>query len=269
MIEFNQKEIVTKQFNLDFSSAKLSEIKEEEGILKLIFKEENLAEQKLDIWELKITNDQLSQVRREIDIPSISPEQLKAIHAKEAAKKKEALAVPEPIEEVIVPNVNFAEENIKTIQKLKREEEKPSKPKGFRPIPSPVIEKLETIEAEPLNWKNKEPEREARRMRSRLDDNRIINLLNFVFKFHAKMIKINGYSQSHRDKNKNLAHFLKTIVPNAFSLPYSSCQGIYTAKSYYTTTSTYRQQWVDLCCYFIEKGYKDNLPGYLVKHYVG
>tara|TARA_R100001443_G_scaffold12264_1_gene21738 strand:+ start:1424 stop:2176 length:753 start_codon:yes stop_codon:yes gene_type:complete len=250
MIEFNQKEIVTKQFNLDFSSAKLSEIKEEKGILNLVFKEENLSEQKLDIWELKITNDQLSQVRREVDIPSVSPEQLKAIHSKEAAKRKETLVVSEPIEEAA-------------------EEDKPSKPKGFRPIPSPVIEKLETIEAEPLNWKNKEPEREARRMRSRLDDNRIINLLNFVFKFHAKMIKTNGYSQSHRDKNKNLSHFLKTIVPNSFNLPYSSCQGIYTAKSYYTITSTYRQQWVDLCCYFIEKGYKDNLPGYLVKHYVG
>ena len=93
MIEFNQKEIVTKQFNLDFSSAKLSEIKEEEGILNLVFKEENLSEQKLDIWELKITNDQLSQVRREVDIPSISPEQLKAIHAKESAKKKEELVI--------------------------------------------------------------------------------------------------------------------------------------------------------------------------------
>ena len=261
MIEFNQKEIVTKQFNLDFSSAKLSEIKEEEGILNLVFKEENLAEQKLDIWELKITNDQLSQVRREVDIPSISPEQLKAIHAKETAKKKEEL--------VIKGQQGHKGHSEIEDTPASEEEEKPSKPKGFRPIPSPVIEKLETIEAEPLNWKNKEPEREARRMRARLDDNRIINLLNFVFSFHKKMIKTNGYSQSHRDKNKNLSHLLKTIVPNAFQLPYSSCQGIYTAKSYYQITSTYRQQWVDLCCYFVEKGHKDNLPGYLVKHYVG
>jgi hypothetical protein len=251
MIEFNQKEIITKQSNLDFSSAKISEIKNVNGIINIIFKEENIKEQQLDLWVVQLTNDQFTQVRREVDIPSISPEQLKAIHAKEAAKKKEALVVAPPEEEVVV------------------EEEKPSKPKGFRPIPSPVVEKLPKIEAEPLNWKNKEPEREARRMRARLDDNRIINLLNFVFSFHKKMIKTNGYSQSHRDKNKNLSHFLKTIVPNAFQLPYSSCQGIYTAKSYYQITSTYRQQWVDLCCYFVEKGHKDNLPGYLVKHYVG
>tara|TARA_R100001594_G_scaffold15836_2_gene32966 strand:+ start:1137 stop:1934 length:798 start_codon:yes stop_codon:yes gene_type:complete len=265
VIEFNQKQVITKQSNLDFSGAKISEIKNVNGIINIIFKEENTKEQELDLWVVQLTNDQFTQVRREIDIQPISPEQLKAIHAKEALKKKEELVIkgqqghkghseiedtPSPEEEIV-------------------EEEKPSKPKGFRPIPSPVVEKLPTIEADPLNWKNKEPEREARRMRSRLDDNRIVNLLNFVFKFHAKMIKTNGYSQSHRDKNKNLSHFLKTIVPNAFSLPYSSCQGIYTAKSYYTITSTYRQQWVDLCCYFIEKGYKDNLPGYLVKHYVG
>ena len=251
MILFNQKEVITKQSILDFSDAKISEIENIGGIIYIIFKEENIEKQETEIWRVQLTLNQFTNIRREVDIPSISPEQLKAIHAKESAKKKEALVVPELIEEVI------------------EEEEKPSKPKGFRPIPAPVIEKLETIEAEPLNWKNKEPEREARRMRSRLDDNRIINILNFVFKFHAKMIKTNGYSQSHRDKNKNLSHFLKTIVPNAFSLPYSSCQGIYTAKSYYTITSTYRQQWVDLCCYFIEKGYKENLPGYLVKHYVG
>lgn len=251
MIEFNQKEIITKQSNLDFSSAKISEIKNVNGIINIIFKEENIKEQQLDLWVVQLTNDQFTQVRREVDIPSVSPEQLKAIHAKEAAKKKEALVVAPPEEEVVV------------------EEEKPSKPKGFRPIPSPVIEKLETIEAEPLNWKNKEPEREARRMRARLDDNRIINLLNFVFNFHKKMIKTNGYSQSHRDVNKNLAHFLKTTAPKAFQLPYISCQGIYTARSYSQITSTYRQQWVDLCCYFIQKGHKDKLPGYLVKHYVG
>jgi len=261
MIEFNQKEIVTKQFNLDFSSAKLSEIKEEKGILNLVFKEENLSEQKLDIWELKITNDQLSQVRREIDIHPISAQQLKAIHAKEQEKKeKEA----KDKEQYSIKKIRkqLVEEKEQEIQK-----EEPTKEKAFRPIPAPIVEKLEKIEAEPLNWKNKEPEREARRMRSRIDDNRIINLLNFVFGFHKKMIKSNGYSQSHRDKNKNLAHFLKTTVPNAFSLPYSSCQSIYTGRSYSTITSTYRQQWIDLVCYFIEKGHKDKLPGYLVKHY--
>ena len=250
MIEFNQKEIITKQSNLDFSSAKISEIKNVNGIINIIFKEENIKEQQLDLWVVQLTNDQFTQVRREVDIPSISSEQLKAIHAKEAAKKKEAVLVAPSEEEIVV-------------------EEKPSKPKGFRPIPSEIVEKLPKVEAEPLNWKNKEPEREARRMRARLDDNRIINLLNFVFNFHKKMIKTNGYSQSHRDVNKNLAHFLKTTAPKAFQLPYISCQGIYTARSYSQITSTYRQQWVDLCCYFIQKGHKDKLPGYLVKHYVG
>ena len=251
MILFNQKEVITKQSILDFCDAKITEIDKLGNHFCIIFKEENIDKQELETWRVVMTLDQFTHVRRELDIPSISSEQLKAIHAKEAAKKKEALVVAPPEEEVVV------------------EEEKPSKPKGFRPIPSPVVEKLPKIEAEPLNWKNKEPEREARRMRARLDDNRIINLLNFVFNFHKKMIKTNGYSQSHRDVNKNLAHFLKTTAPKAFQLPYISCQGIYTARSYSQITSTYRQQWVDLCCYFIQKGHKDKLPGYLVKHYVG
>ena len=262
MIEFNQKEIVTKQFNLDFSSAKLSEIKEENGILNLVFKEENLSEQKLDIWELKITNDQLSQVRREIDIQPISPQQLKAIHAKEQEKKeKEA----NDKEQYSIKKIRkqLVEEKEKEIQK-----EEPTKEKAFRPIPAPVVEKLKREEAAYLNWKDKEPEKEAKLARKRMDPDNISRLLNYVFKFHFRMVKTDGYSQSHRDKDRNLSYFLKTIAPKSVGLPFLSCQKIYICRTYPEITKPYKKQWLNLCQYFIEKGYKDKLPGYLVKHYV-
>ena len=262
MIEFNQKEIVTKQFNLDFSSAKLSEIKEENGILNLVFKEENLSEQKLDIWELKITNDQLSQVRREIDIHPISAQQLKAIHAKEQEKKeKEA----KDKEQYSIKKIRkqLVEEKEQEIQK-----EDPTKEKAFRPIPAPIVERLPRKEAKPLNWKDKEPEREAKLARKKIDPDNISRLLSYVFKFHQRMVKTDGYSQSHRDKDRNLAYFLKTIAPKSVGLPTLSCQKIYTAQIYHDITKVYRQQWINLCMYFINNGDKSKLPGYLVKHYV-
>ncbi len=245
MIEFNQKQVITKQSNLDFSGAKISEIKNVNGIINIIFKEENTKEQELDLWVVQLTIDQFTQVRREIDIPSISSIQLKAIHAKEAAKKKEALVAPEPIEEVKEPNVNFSEENIKTIQTLKREE------------------------ASYINWKSNEEVKEATLARRRIDPDIITRLLNYVFRFHQRMVKTDGYSHSHRDKDRNLAYFLKTIAPKSVGLPTLSCQKIYTGQSYQDITKVYRQNWVNLCMYFIKRGDKDKLPGYLVKHYVG
>ena len=250
MILFNQKEVITKQSILDFSDAKISEIENIGDIIYIIFKEENIDKQETEIWRVQLTLNQFTNIRREVDIPSISPEQLKAIHAKEAAKKKEALAVPEPIEELI-------------------EEEKPSKPKAFRPVPSPVIEKLPRVEAEPLNWKDKEPEKEAKLARKKIDPDNISRLLNYVFKFHQRMVKTDGYSKSHRDKDRNLSYFLKTIAPKSVGLPTLSCQKIYTAQSYHDITKVYRQQWINLCMYFIKRGDKAKLPGYLVKHYVG
>ena len=251
MILFNQKEVITKQSILDFCDAKITEIDKLGNHLCIVFKEENIDKQELETWRVVMTLDQFTHIRREIDIPSISPEQLKAIHAKEAAKKKEALVVAPPEEEVVV------------------EEEKPSKPKAFRPIPSPVIEKLPRVEADPLNWKNKEPEKEAKLARKKIDPDNISRLLNYVFKFHQRMVKTDGYSQSHRDKNRNLSYFLKTIAPKSVGLPTLSCQKIYTAQSYHDITKVYRQQWINLCMYFIKRGDKAKLPGYLVKHYVG
>ena len=83
------------------------------------------------------------------------------------------------------------------------------------------------------------------------------------------MVKTDGYSQSHRDKDRNLSYFLKTIAPKSVALPTLSCQKIYTAQSYHDITKVYRQQWINLCMYFIKRGDKAKLPGYLVKHYVG
>tara|TARA_Y100001938_G_scaffold43180_1_gene59798 strand:+ start:265 stop:1002 length:738 start_codon:yes stop_codon:yes gene_type:complete len=245
MILFNQKEVITKQSILDFCDAKITEIDKLGNHLCIIFKEENIDKQELETWRLVMTLDQFTQVRREIDIPSISPIQLKAIHAKEAAKKKEALVAPEPIEEVKEPNVNFSEENIKTIQTLKREE------------------------ASYINWKSNEEVKEATLARRRIDPDIITRLLNYVFRFHQRMVKTDGYSHSHRDKDRNLAYFLKTIAPKSVGLPTLSCQKIYTGQSYQDITKVYRQNWVNLCMYFIKRGDKDKLPGYLVKHYVG
>ena len=250
MILFNQKEVITKQSILDFCDAKITEIDKLGNHLCIIFKEENIDKQELETWRVVMTLDQFTHIRREVDIPSVSPEQLKAIHAKEAAKKKEALLVAPLEEEKVV-------------------EEKPSKPKGFRPIPSQIVEKLPRVEPEPLNWKDKEPEKEANIARKKIDPDNISRLLNYVFKFHQRMVKTDGYSHSHRDKDRNLAYFLKTIAPSSVGLPTLSCQKIYTAQSYHDITKVYRQQWINLCMYFIKRGDKDKLPGYLVKHYVG
>merc|ERR1739848_946843 len=66
------------------------------------------------------------------------------------------------------------------------------------------------------------------------------------------MVKTDGYSHSHRDKDRNLAYFLKTIAPRSVGLPTLSCQKIYTGQSYQDITKVYRQNWVNLCMFFIK-----------------
>ena len=89
MIQFNQNEMITKRSVLSFAGALIDEIKEEEGIVYVTFKEENTEQQQIDIWVVQLTKDQFSQVRREIDIQPISNEQLRAIHAKEDEKERQ------------------------------------------------------------------------------------------------------------------------------------------------------------------------------------
>ena len=89
MIQFNQNEMITKRSVLSFAGALIDEIKEEEGVVYVPFKEENTEQQQIDIWVVQLTKDQFTQVRREIDIQPISNEQLRAIHAKEDEKERQ------------------------------------------------------------------------------------------------------------------------------------------------------------------------------------
>ena len=236
MINYSTKEILTQESVIDFKTGAIQKTVEVDGVINVTFSEEH--EGIIHRWIMSLSREQFTHIAREVNIKPLSTEQLQAIHAKKAEEEvKEAVAVNEPLVQITIPakitNTNTS------------------------------VTRLPTEKAEPLNWKNTEPEREARRIRSRIDDDKVVQMLNYVFSWHKK----NKYANSHKDKNRNLAHFLKTIVPNAFSLPFESCQRIYCGRSYQDIGARYREQWVQLVADLVGKGYDNQVPGYLKKHY--
>ena len=238
MIQFNQNEMITKRSVLSFAGALIDEIKEEEGIVYVTFKEENTEQQQIDIWVVQLTKDQFSQVRREIDIQPISNEQLRAIHAKEDEKERQQKVVD--LIPVVTPEV---EVTIST----------PS-------AQSKVV--LPTEKQAPLNWKDNSCVQEARRSRQKLDEPFVSSMLQLIFRWHSK----NDYSK-HRNANHSLSHLLKKTIPGQFKLPFENCRRIYCAQSYAEWTTRYKNNWKRLVKDLKDRGYHDAIPPYLLKHY--
>ena len=234
-MEFKEEEVVTKKSTIDVQSGEVHKVFEKDNTVSVVFQEE-----KNDVLikcVLNLTKDQLAHINREHNIKPLAKEQLQAIHAKnDAAEIKEAALVPaDPVVEITIPaKLNTSVKHLPT----------------------------ETYPA--LNWKDKTPEREAKLYRSKIDPDRITMLLEYVFRWHKR----NKYQKSRKDKSCNLAHFLKTYLPKNNNMDFQTCRRIYLAQTYKEVTASYRQQWVNLVHDLDKKGYHNEVPDYIRKHYI-
>ena len=234
-MEFKEEEVVTKKSTIDVQSGEVHKVFEKDNTVSVVFQEE-----KNDVLikcVLNLTKDQLAHINREHNIKPLAKEQLQAIHAKnDAAEIKEAALVPaDPVVEITIPaKLNTSVKHLPT----------------------------ETYPA--LNWKDKTPEREAKLYRSKIDPDRITMLLEYVFRWHKR----NKYQKSRKDKSCNLAHFLKTYLPKNNNMDFQTCRRIYLAQTYREVTASYRQQWVNLVHDLDKRGYHNEVPDYIRKHYI-
>jgi len=233
-MQFKEEEVVTKKSTIDVQSGEVHKVFEKDNTVSVVFQEE-----KNDVLikcVLNLTKDQLAHINREHNIKPLAKEQLQAIHAKNDEAKEAALATAtEPIVELTIP----------------------AKLNG-------PIKHLPTEAYPPLNWKDKTPEREAKLYRSKIDPDRITMLLEYVFRWHKR----NKYHKSRKDKSCNLAHFLKTYLPKNNNMDFQTCRRIYLAQTYKEVTAGYRQQWVDLVRDLDNRGYHNEVPDYIRKHYI-
>ena len=235
-MEFKEEEVVTKKSTIDVQSGKIQDVSEKDNTISIVFQEDK--DDMLVKCVLNITKDQLTHINREHNIKPLNKEQLQAIHAKnDAAEIKEAVltTAAEPIVEITIP------------AKL-----------------NAPVKQLPTESYPPLNWKDKTPEREAKLYRSKIDPDRITMLLEYVFRWHKR----NKYHKSRKDKSCNLAHFLKTYLPKNNNMDFQTCRRIYLAQTYKEVTVGYRQQWVDLVHDLDNRGYHNEVPDYIRKHYI-
>ena len=232
-MQFKEEEVVTKKSTIDVQSGEVHKVFEKDNTVSVVFQEE-----KNDVLikcVLNLTKDQLAHINREHNIKPLSKEQLQAIHAKTDEAKEAALATAtEPIVELTIP----------------------AKLNG-------PIKHLPTEAYPPLNWKDKTPEREAKLYRSKIDPDRITMLLEYVFRWHKR----NKYHKSRKDKSCNLAHFLKTYLPNNNGMDFQTARRIYLAQTYKEITEAYRPQWVSLVQDLDRNGYHNEVPDYIRKHY--
>ena len=234
-MEFKEEEVVTKKSTIDVQSGEVHKVFEKDNTVSVVFQEE-----KNDVLikcVLNLTKDQLAHINREHNIKPLAKEQLQAIHAKNdvAEIKEAALVTTDPVVEITIPaKLNTSVKHLPT----------------------------ETYPA--LNWKDKTPEREAKLYRSKIDPDRITMLLEYVFRWHKR----NKYQKSRKDKSCNLAHFLKTYLPKNNNMDFQTCRRIYLAQTYKEVTASYRQQWVNLVHDLDKKGYHNEVPDYIRKHYI-
>ena len=233
-MQFKEEEVVTKKSTIDVQSGEVHKVFEKDNTVSVVFQEE-----KNDVLikcVLNLTKDQLAHINREHNIKPLAKEQLQAIHAKNDEAKEAALATAtEPIVELTIP----------------------AKLNG-------PIKHLPTEAYPPLNWKDKTPERDAKLYRSKIDPDRITMLLEYVFRWHKR----NKYHKSRKDKSCNLAHFLKTYLPKNNNMDFQTCRRIYLAQTYKEVTAGYIQQWVDLVRNLDNRGYHNEVPDYIRKHYI-
>ena len=233
-MQFKEEEVVTKKSTIDVQSGEVHKVFEKDNTVSVVFQEE-----KNDVLikcVLNLTKDQLAHINREHNIKPLAKEQLQAIHAKNDEAKEAALVTAtEPIVELTIP----------------------AKLNG-------PIKHLPTEAYPPLNWKDKTPEREAKLYRSKIDPDRITMLLEYVFRWHKR----NKYHKSRKDKSCNLAHFLKTYLPKNNNMDFQTCRRIYLAQTYKEVTAGYRQQWVALVHDLDNRGYHNEVPDYIRKHYI-
>ena len=234
-MEFKEEEVVTKKSTIDVQSGEVHKVFEKDNTVSVVFQEE-----KNDVLikcVLNLTKDQLAHINREHNIKPLAKEQLQAIHAKNdvAEIKEAALVTADPVVEITIPaKLNTSVKHLPT----------------------------ETYPA--LNWKDKTPEREAKLYRSKIDPDRITMLLEYVFRWHKR----NKYQKSRKDKSCNLAHFLKTYLPKNNNMDFQTCRRIYLAQTYREVTASYRQQWVNLVHDLDKRGYHNEVPDYIRKHYI-
>ena len=234
-MEFKEEEVVTKKSTIDVQSGEVHKVIEKDNTVSVVFQEE-----KNDVLikcVLNLTKDQLAHINREHNIKPLAKEQLQAIHAKNdvAEIKEAALVTADPVVEITIPaKLNTSVKHLPT----------------------------ETYPA--LNWKDKTPEREAKLYRSKIDPDRITMLLEYVFRWHKR----NKYQKSRKDKSCNLAHFLKTYLPKNNNMDFQTCRRIYLAQTYREVTASYRQQWINLVNDLDNRGYHNEVPDYIRKHYI-
>ena len=234
-MEFKEEEVVTKKSTIDVQSGEVHKVFEKDNTVSVVFQEEK--DDILIKCVLNLTKDQLAHINREHNIKPLAKEQLQAIHAKNdvAEIKEAALVTADPVVEITIPaKLNTSVKHLPT----------------------------ETYPA--LNWKDKTPEREAKLYRSKIDPDRITMLLEYVFRWHKR----NKYQKSRKDKSCNLAHFLKTYLPKNNNMDFQTCRRIYLAQTYREVTASYRQQWINLVNDLDNRGYHNEVPDYIRKHYI-
>tara|TARA_R100000664_G_C2758936_1_gene148215 strand:+ start:4808 stop:5533 length:726 start_codon:yes stop_codon:yes gene_type:complete len=238
MIKFNQKETITKESEIDLTDSRIVGVVTKNDKVFITYEEEFEEAFEINRWTVVVTLDQFAFSTSEVRGRPRSSKELAAIHAKkrEDNTKSDVVTSPEPVVDISI----------------------------VKPLSEKTI--LPTEEAEPINWKDRTVEKEERKAKWSIQgrDEKAKQILDSVFKWHSK----NDYSKWNQ-KNHNLGHLLKKLLPNQFGLPFSTCRRIYLAQTYPEVTAAYKSLWNKLVKKLDSQGYNNAVPDYIRKHYSG
>lgn len=162
---------------------------------------------------------------------ALQPDQLRAMHARIAASRADALDTePAP-------------------------EEQP-KPKDEEARPPVRVLELKPGPAQHINWKDPQLTHKA----SRLTDEQVERLLHSVFRWRTKYRQHDRINRSF----ESFQRYIEVTLPNQFGISTAVAKNIYTAKSYTQVTMGYKVQWGQFIKDMTKHHLERQIPRYLM-----
>lgn len=172
----------------------------------------------------------------------LTPDQLRAIHAREAEtpEEPEPAPAPTPVPKALVPP------------------EPPPEPEQWTPpLAQPQITKLPPEPDKEVSWRERYPN-----SRQRFTENEIERLLHLV---------LGWYRRHYRHDNRvgrtpeTFRHYIEETLPRQFGISKDTAKRLYTARSYQEFTLRYKSNWINFIKEMTRHKLDRQIPRYILE----
>tara|TARA_S200002703_G_C3761770_1_gene234476 strand:+ start:385 stop:1152 length:768 start_codon:yes stop_codon:yes gene_type:complete len=200
---------------------------------------------------VSFSKTQLETIQRHL----LSPEQIKAMHARKSA-----------VDQLIEESQKTLEQTKNQLPNVEKQEvvrPKSQSVQAAKPLkkPEPEVIKLPREDADPLHWKDIN----SKNSNPRLSDEELGRLMYKVFAWYRQH---RHYARTKR-KYPTFEKYIHDVLPEQFGITTSTAKAYYSAKTRYEVTSIYETQWKNFIKTMARNSILRQVPRYLLQRWGG